>query len=195
MMAPERLRVADLLGGSLLALLGLATVLGSLTMPWTGSYGGQPIYWYTSPAFFPFVLGAGLFLLAGGVVRNAIREGAHRRVGSTLGPMLASSEFKTEWRRGLTILALLAGYVAALALHPFGFLAGPLATIPGIYGSSTRFLIEPEGVNYLLTSVLFLLAAFAVFWKISPSRALLAVGVCWFVAWAFTEQLYAPLPW
>ena len=195
MKSREQLRVADLLGGSMLALLGAATAAASLTMPWSGSYGGQPIYWYTSPAFFPFLLGVALFLLAGGVARNAIREGAPGRVRRLLAEAAASKETATRMRRGAMILGLLVAYVAALALHLFGFLAAPLATIPGVYGPATRFLVEPEGVSYLLTSLLFLAAAFAVFWRLSALRLLLALAVCWFVAWSFTEQLFAPLPW
>ena len=195
MMPPEKLRRADLLASSFLILLGAAVIVGGLGMPLSGTYGGRPIYWYTSPAFFPILLGVLLILFSLSVLGRAVRERAHAGILGFLREELEQARGAVTVRRGLLVLGLLAGYIALLAVHPFAFLAPLLERVPGIYSPATRFLAEPEGVNYALSSAIFLLVTTLIFWRRTVWALVLACGLSWAVAWAFTEKLYAPLPW
>jgi hypothetical protein len=101
------------------------------------------------------------------------------------------------------IWALIGGYIAALALNPFGPLSAPIENLVWAQSRLTRFLTEPDGVNYVLTTFLFLSVLTLAFhrpargpttWKcrtlIVGSSALLS----WSVSCVFTEILLTPLP-
>ena len=202
MLPNTRLRQADIVTSLILVALGVSVIVGALRMPLRGTYGGVPITWYTSPAFFPALLGALLILCAIGVLVRAIAARGHRRLVHDIGAALSHLPMNTAARRILTIWALLLFYILCLVLHPFGapsrFLAAsgqmPLVT----------FLREPEGMNYVISSFLFLVLFIFRFyrprgrgWTWTRSTGLLAACgvVAWGIGYVFTQQLYSPLPW
>jgi ABC-type polysaccharide/polyol phosphate export permease len=202
MFEKQKLRDADVVTALLLIALGIAVVLGALEMPLSGTYGGLPVTWYSSPAFFPLVLGTALILCSIGVLVRAWRAGGGRRLGRALGSGLSSLPRNRAAHRILTIWGILLGYVLCLGLHPFAGLGGvfePLSDAPW-----AAFMIEPEGTNYVISSFLFLAVFMFLFYRPRPKgwtvkTSMLALGVCLLMAWGtgyvFTQHLYSPLPW
>ncbi len=196
MIEPRKLRRYDVVAALAFLALGAAVIIGSLGMPLSGTYAGAPIYWYTSPAFFPLTLGAVLMLCAAASLRTAVAAGGARELGAFLSREIREMAGGVAGRRVAFAALLLAGYVALLSLHPFGVVGDWLQRVPGIYAPATRFLAEPEGANYVISSALFLGAMIWSFYGRRPVwMAVFAVLVSWAIGWAFAEQLYAPLPW
>lgn len=195
MIEPAKRRRYDVVAALGFLALGAAVILGSLGMPMRGTYAGAPIYWYTSPAFFPLILGALLMLCAAASLRTAVHAGGARNLSAFLAAEADAIVHGAAGRRAAVAASVLVGYVALLSLHPFGFLGDMLARIPGIYAPATRFLAEPEGANYVVSSAVFLGAMFWIFHGRRLWTALFAVFASWAVGWAFAEKLYAPLPW
>ena len=195
MIEPEKRRRYDVVAALVFLALGAATIVGALGMPMSGTYAGAPLYWYASPAFFPLLLGALLMLCAAASLRAAVAADGARGLGAFLAEEARGAVHCVSCRRGALVLLLLGGYVALLSLHPFGALGDALASVPGVYSPATRFLAEPEGANYVLSSALFLGAMFWIFHGRRLWTAVFAALASWAVGWAFAEKLYAPLPW
>lgn len=201
-MLPEKdLRKADIVGSTLMAVLGAAVLVGALGMPLSGSHGGSEVHWYTSPAILPLILGVLLVAASAGVFARAVRRGGHKELAATLTAILRGLPRSGAVRRAVLVWVLLGAYILLLALHPFAGLAGIFDRLVFLHSS---FATEPEVANYIPCSTLFL-AAFMIFfyYRTAPgSRAKraavvagLSLGVPWLVAFAFKVYLYAPLPW
>lgn len=202
MLSKEKLRRADVVGSLLLIGMGTAVLAGALRMPRQGSYGGIVMEWYTSPAFFPLLLGVLLILCASGVLVRAMADGGHRHLAGEIRRILRSLPTSKIAHRIGAIWALLAGYILCLALHPFAWLSHFMEFRGG--SSLTAVLVEPEGANYVVSSFLFLALFMFVFylpgvatskWKRAVAILSMSGLVAWGVAYLFTEYLYSPLPW
>lgn len=196
-----KLRQADVVTSVLFITLGIAVILGSLRMPLDGTYGGLPLTWYSSPAFFPLILGAALILCSGGVLARAWLGGGGRRLGQEIRKGVSSLPRNRIAQRILLIWGVLLAYILCLGLHPFGGLGRLFEPFGGTSG--TAFLIEPEGTNYVVSSFLFLALFMFLFFRPRPgwtwTTSMLVLGMCLFTAWGtgyvFTQHLYSPLPW
>ena len=196
MIEPEKRRRYDVVAALAFLGLGFAVIIAALGMPLSGTYAGAPIYWYTSPAFFPLILGVLLMFCAAASLRTAVAAGGAKGLGAFLAKEIGAIAAGVAGRRAAFATLLLAGYVTLLSLHPFGRLGELLGRIPGIYSLTTRFLVEPEGANYVVSSALSLSAMFWAFHGRRPVwMATFALLASWAVGWAFAEKLYAPLPW
>ncbi len=202
MYAKQKLRQADVVTSVLLITLGTAVALGALDMPFTDTYGGLPITWYSSPGFFPLRLGAALVLCSAGVLARAWRAGGGHGLARDLASGLRALPRSRVAQRILLIWGLLLGYVLCLGLHPFGRLGDLFDPLAG--ASWAAFLADPEGANYVLSSFLFLAVFMFAFYRPrlegwTLKRALLVLGLCFLMAWGtgyvFTQHLYSPLPW
>ncbi len=202
MFQKEKLREADVVTSVLLIALGVAVILGALRMPLSGTYGGLPVTWYSSPAFFPLILGAALIFCCSGVLVRAWLAGGGHRLARSVKKGLSSLPRNRIAQRILLIWGVLLGYILCLGLHPFGGLRGLFEPFGG--ASWAAFLVEPEGTNYVLSSFLFLALFMFLFYRPSPKgwtwrMATLVLGTCLLLAWGtgyvFTEHLYSPLPW
>jgi hypothetical protein len=203
MMAKSSLRRADVLTAPVFLLLGALVAVAGLRMPHSGTYAGRPITWYTSPGFFPILLGSMLSLCAVGVLWRALREGGQHELMQHLKAAVGRALRSHTARRTLAIVALLAAYVFGIALNPFGPLSESIETKAWTQTQLTRFLTEPDGVNYLLCSLLFLASTMLLFYRPANGRwtgkhvgsiVFLAALLSWMVSVVFTELLYTPLP-
>jgi hypothetical protein len=200
MLPKDKLREADVVSSLMLIALGAAVIIGACRMPMSGTYGGMPIIWYTSPGFFPLALGVLLVLSALAVFVRGCKDGAHRRLRQRIGPMLVALPRSRAARRILTIWLLLVGYVLCLAGHGFAGMARLFE-----HWSNWRvvaFMAEPEGANYVMSSFVFLALFMYVFyhrtarnWKTLSVVLAVSALVAWGIGYAFTEHLSSPLPW
>jgi hypothetical protein len=203
MMPPDQLRCADTVTAPLFILLGLLVVRAGIDMPMSGTYGGRPIAWYTSPGLFPIVIGALLSSISTAIFLRAVVRGGANRLPQHVAAALVDGVASRQSRRAAFVVSCLGIYVALLSFNPFGDLATILEREPRFYGPATRFLLEPDGVNYLVSTMLFLVVLLLAFHRprrpISLARRALFVMVfsvvlSWGVAFTFTELLYSPLP-
>lgn len=200
MLAEDRLRRADVVAAVVLCLIGALVLIGAAGMPMSGSHGGKEIRWYTSPAFLPLVIGALLIACSLGVLARAVKRGGHRGLAGALRRGLASLHRDPEARHVAKVALLLAGYVALLWLHPFAGLTPALRSAAFLDNAVTGFLQDREGANYVLCSAAFLAACMAIWWRPLGGRRIAVIAVLslvlpWAVAWCFSEQLHAMLPW
>lgn len=204
MMPKENLRKADVVTSIVLVLLGAGIILESTRMPLSGTYGGRPVHWYTSPAFFPMILGALLVLMSVGVFLRAVRDGGHRGLARVVARSMKSLPRSRPARRTLLVWVLVGAYTALLSWHPFAACSGWLESFGRRDSPLVSFLLEPEGINYVLSTTLFLCAfGFSFYLPSSPSprwrRGVLLVALSmlfsWAVGYVFTQHLYTPLPW
>ena len=201
-MLPEKdLRKADVVGSSVLVLLGLAVIIGALRMPLGGSHGGSEVHWYTSPAILPLLLGILLVSFSVAVLVKAVRRGGHHALGETIVRVLKNLPRNAAVRRVVIIWLLLGAYIALLALHPFAGLSRVFDRLVFLHSS---FATEPEVANYIPCSTLFLAAFMTLFYYrvAGGSRArraaivgVMSLSIPWLVAFLFKVTLYAPLPW
>ena len=140
MMEKETLRKADFFSGLAVCLLGLFIVSQGLKMPMKDSWGGVMNVWFVSPALFPLFVGAMLVLLGALLVRSAINSiglAGVREAFVYLGShRLAAYLREEETIRFYGIVVALLGYV---------------------------FVLVPS-VDFFLSSVLFLLLFFTMFY-------------------------------
>ncbi len=201
MLDPKGLRTADLISGSLVALLGIGVLVGASQMPIGGTYGGVENPWYASPAAVPLLLGSLLVLAGLGVVFQGWRAGAARDFRSTVFSWFGGVAGR---RRVLWIAGIWGGlllYVLVLSWKPFGGLAIQMTRWIRS-GAPLDFLIDPGGINYWLASSVFLTAAVLLTRPQRKSRAwlrdlLMIVGL-WVgvlvLAFLFSKPLQVPLP-
>jgi hypothetical protein len=204
MMPREKLRKADLVAGSALVLLGGAVLVASLRMPTGGTYGGERLTWYLSPAAFPALVGILMMAAAFAIVVRAAREGALDGAKEYFLEGARAALRSREARRSILIVILLVCYVLALRLHVFGWVGHLLRRVPGAASTGlTRFCLEPSGANYVLASALFLGSFMGIFYRPvgGPLRRRhvglivgLSIGVSYVVGYLFREQLLVPLP-
>lgn len=203
MLPQESLRKADVVTSTGLILLGAAVLWGASGMPLSGTYGGDELKWYRSPATFPLLIGGLIIVFALAILLRAVRDGALVNfVGYYRDRFKELPQSRAAWRI-LTIMALLVAYVAALRLHPLAGISRVLVRIPFLNGPLTRFCLEPEGSNYVLSSFAFLSASILTFYRPPDGRRLwihgafvigLSAVVSFLVGYIFREQLLVPLP-
>lgn len=203
MMPEEKLRKADVVTAAGLVLLGSGVLIGAFRMPMSGTYGGEEVRWYTSPAAFPILVGFLIIAFAVGILARAVRKGAMAGIARYYADGIKGLVHNRAALRVLIIWVLLAGYVSALRLHPFGWVSRVLVRIPFMRWSLTRFCLEPSGANYVLASFVFLTAFIWLFYRPKgrlPDRRYgafivgLSAVVSFLVGYLFREQLFVPLP-
>ncbi|MEM9479693.1 MAG: tripartite tricarboxylate transporter TctB family protein [Verrucomicrobiota bacterium] len=175
------LRRADCVCGLGLVLLGGAVLNAARKMPMGGSYGGVDNPWYASPAAFPLLIG-GLFVLSGfAIFLNGARSGALRGLFGALARAIGRLGQPAQ-RRGIIVVALLAGYYVLIRYH----------WIPGY-----------SGENYIASSTVFLSVFALTFyrpqgrrpgWKLAIAIIAGAFLLSWGVASLFSGPLRVPLP-
>jgi len=156
MIAPDKIRKADFLSAFLFLAISVSLVWGSLLMPLSGTYGGRPIYWYTSPGFVPLLLGLALMVLSLLLLGNAFKQKGQHKVFTFLRDLLIESLRRQYLKKILILWLLVASYIVCLTLHPF-------ASINFIQdwdlGESFPFLIlfeEPENFNFVMATFIYL---------------------------------------
>lgn len=173
MMPKEKLRHADAITAVLLILLSLGVMVGASQMPLRGTYGGVVNVWYVSPAALPFVIAAGLLLMAMHLLRSTMDEGGHRGLLRFFAARLRTVHGNTKVRRMLGVVLLLGIYV---------------------YGLIGR-------IDYFLASMLYLVASMALYahregphWRHWLKILGLGILVPLAVGYGFREYLFVPLP-
>ena len=203
MLPKETLRKADVVTAIVLIALGAAVVVGASQMPMRGTYGGVVSTWYVSPAVFPLIVGGGLIVLAAIILVRAIREGGLEGLGGFIRRGLRGIFVKRTVRRGLATWLWIGVYIAMLALHPFGWVRGGLRRLTFMRSGLTRFCLQAEGVNYVISSFLFLLVFMLMFyrpkdrrpgWKRVMLLAGLSAVMSFLMGYVFSEHLAVPLP-
>jgi len=201
MMEKSTLRKADVITSGILIALGLAVIVSSLGMPMSGTHGGVEITWYLSPATFPLIVGALIVVFAVAVLVRAIRGGALDGFREFAARTFAGARSSPVARRAALIVLLMIAYVAFLRLHPFGWTSRGLVRLSFMRTGVTRFLLEPSGINYLISSFAFLAVFINLFYRPEASRRrrwAIVLGVSFATAfltgYVFREQLLVPLP-
>jgi hypothetical protein len=203
MFSREQMPKADVIASVCLILLGLAVIWGGTRMPLEGTYGGVVSTWYVSPAAFPMLVGGLITLTATLILVRAIRRGALRGLREHLQGGAAGLWRRTTVRRSAVVYAWIVVYAVMLGLHPFGGVRNCLQGLDFLDSRATRFCLEAEGINYVLSSFVFLAGFIAMFWR--PHGKGLRAGhgaiiVCLSAAmslgmgYAFSELLSVPLP-
>jgi hypothetical protein len=173
MMPKEKLRHADVVTALLLIGLSSAVLIGASRMPLRGTYGGVVNVWYVSPAAMPFVIGAGLFLMAITLLRASAREGGHRGLIPYFALRLRGLSTNRQVHRMVGVVALLGIYVYVLLGR----------------------------VNFFVASSLYLTVFIGLYAHRRGSRGMhwlrilgLGIGVPLAVGYCFREFLLVPLP-
>ena len=105
----RKLRQADLWTGLGLIAFALGMLGVTATFPITDSYGGVRNVWYVSPALLPLLIGVTILLMAGMLVRKAMRDLGAEGVRQTL--RLPQARFGSRTQRLLLILGAVCAYV------------------------------------------------------------------------------------
>ena len=105
----RKLRQADLWTGLGLVAFALGMLGVTATFPITDSYGGVRNVWYVSPALLPLLIGVSILLMAGMLVRKAVRDLGAEGVRQTL--RLPRARFGSRTQRLLLILGSVCAYV------------------------------------------------------------------------------------
>jgi len=115
-----RLRKHDFWTSLVLLALAAAMAWEATGYPMTDSYGGVRNVWYVSPALFPLLVAAGLFLLSLVLLINSVLSGGAR---VALGGPIDQAAKIAAVGRFAAIAALLAAYVYALVPRVDFFIA------------------------------------------------------------------------
>jgi hypothetical protein len=202
-LSKEQLPKADVIASICLILLGLAVIWGGTRMPLSGTYGGVVSTWYVSPAAFPILVGGMITLAATLILLRAIRKGALRGLREHVGHVAAGLWRRTGVRRTAVVYVWIVAYAAMLGLRPFGWVSGHLQEAYFLNSPLTRFCLEAEGVNYVLSSFVFLAGFIAMFLRPHgklPRLRHVVMIVCisavvsFGMGYAFSELLSVPLP-
>jgi len=203
MLPKDALRKADIVTAIVLIALGVGVVIGASRMPMRGTYGGVVSTWYVSPAVFPFIVGGGLIVLAAIILVRAVRQGGLAGLGGFIGRGLRGIFVKPTVRRGLASWLWIGVYIAMLALHPFGWVCRGLGRLGLMRWGPGRFCLQAEGINYVISSFLFLLVFILMFyrpkgrrpgWKRVALLAGLSAVMSFLMGYVFSEHLAVPLP-
>jgi hypothetical protein len=218
------MRRADLRMGLVLIALATAMLIGATDIPMTDSYGGVRNVWYVSPALFPLIIAALIFVLALILIANAL---------TTIGWTEAGAAFKTgplrltdRTLRFLYIVAVIASYVY-ISIPRIDFFIATVAVLLPFIGTFWLGGNRPIAVSFamlLLASAMLVLTAstvgpgpwldclaaivglvqFYALWRIAghvPDHhrklaltALVAVGSALVLSVAFKYGLLVPLP-
>ena len=115
-----RLRKNDFWTSLVLLALAAAMAWEATGYPMTDSYGGVRNVWYVSPALFPLLVAAGLFLLSVLLLINSVLNGGAR---AAFGGRVERAGSTAAVGRFAAIAALLAAYVYALVPRVDFFIA------------------------------------------------------------------------
>ena len=140
MLEKDKLRKADIFSGGLIFIFGLWIISQGLKMPMKDSWGGVQNVWFVSPALFPLFVGAMIALLGGMLVRRALKE-------------VGTAEFKNVCR-WLTSSELIQHLILPPLIRFYAMV---------VLFTAFVFLNIPR-VDFLLGSVLFLLAFISMFY-------------------------------
>lgn len=194
---------ADLVTSLLLVGLGVAVIVGSMRMPMGGQYGGVNNPWYASPAMLPLLVGSTLVLLALLLLVRALGQGALAGLGGVAASAAKGLFTSRGVRRCALVYLLLVLYAGMLYMHPLAGAADVLARMAWLDNRISRFLLYPEGANYVLVSFLFLLSFTWLFyqpggrrcgWRATAGIGGLSLLVSLLVGYCFSELLNVPLP-
>jgi hypothetical protein len=203
MLSKEQLPKADVVASICLLLLGAAVIWGGTRMPLSGTYGGVVNTWYVSPAAFPILVGAMIVLSSAWLLARAIRQGALEGLRIYLRDGAAGFWRNTGVRRTALIYIWIVTYTVMLRLHPFGWMTNLLRDRDFFYGRFTRFCLEAEGINYVLSSFVFLTGFIMMFlrphgkrpgWGHLAGIVCLSAVMSFGMGYAFSEWLSVPLP-